>query len=70
MMKDICGINNFAPLVLRGGYSQYCIALSGYVNAWRTFGAFLPALTSAEKSAKGAKSLTLGNAQGKKNKYL
>ena len=37
-MSDICGIN-FAPLVLRDVGCHYFTALSGYVNAHRTFGA-------------------------------
>jgi hypothetical protein len=51
MMKDICG-TNLAPLVLWGSGHHICIALAGYVNAFRTFGAINLVLFKDKKAPK------------------
>ena len=63
MMSVICVID-CAPLVLGKGGSNYYIALSGYANDNRTFGAFKNNALWLKHGTKGAKSLSLCNAQG------
>jgi len=66
-MSGICGIN-CAPLVLLNAGCHYFTALSGYVNDYRTYGAFFSVQMNRRTSTKGATSIALGNAQGIKDK--
>jgi hypothetical protein len=58
LMSDICGID-CAPLVLTGWGSYLFIALSGYANDYRTFGA-----NFSDICANVTKSLAFGETKG------
>ena len=60
MMNDICGIN-CAPLVLWERCSHDSIALAGYANAYRTFGASFSRSMRNEQRDQRWKMINLGH---------